>query len=134
MTGDGREGGRSNRRRTEADHTSHRWMSINREPMDMRVINEEVGSGQWVIWEVEADRKNRPFHVHGCSFLVLSQDGRPVSDANAGWKDTVWVSDRGSTTFAVRFDHPATSEYPYMYHCHILEHEDVGMMGQFTVS
>ena len=36
--------------------------------------------------------------------------------------------------FIVRFDHEATAEYPYMYHCHILEHEDRGMMGQFTVT
>ena len=34
----------------------------------------------------------------------------------------------------VRFDHAAPSDAPYMYHCHILEHEDCGMMGQFTVS
>jgi len=35
---------------------------------------------------------------------------------------------------AVKFKHEATKEYPYMYHCHILEHEDAGMMGQFTVN
>ena len=34
----------------------------------------------------------------------------------------------------VRFDHPATDDFPYMVHCHILEHEDMGMMGQFTVT
>ncbi|MEW8208090.1 MAG: multicopper oxidase domain-containing protein [Candidatus Thiodiazotropha taylori] len=34
----------------------------------------------------------------------------------------------------MRFDYPATDDYPYMYHCHILEHEDMGMMGQFTVA
>ena len=34
----------------------------------------------------------------------------------------------------VRFDYPATEWFPYMYHCHILEHEDRGMMGQFTVA
>ncbi len=34
----------------------------------------------------------------------------------------------------VRFDYPAIEWFPYMYHCHILEHEDRGMMGQFTVA
>ncbi|MCB4379773.1 multicopper oxidase domain-containing protein [Synechococcus sp. MU1644] len=34
----------------------------------------------------------------------------------------------------IRFDYEATKDAPYMYHCHILEHEDCGMMGQFTVS
>ena len=129
------ERGRSNRDQFEpTDHSLHTSMTINRQPMDMHVINERVRLGQWELWEVEADRKIHPFHVHGCSFRVLSQEGRPVNDADAGWKDTVWVSDEGSTTFAVRFDHPATDEYPYMYHCHILEHEDMGMMGQFTVT
>jgi FtsP/CotA-like multicopper oxidase with cupredoxin domain len=47
-------------------------------------------------------------------------------------KDVVWVENRAE--ILVRFDHPATPEAPYMYHCHILEHEDSGMMGQFTVT
>jgi blue copper oxidase len=34
----------------------------------------------------------------------------------------------------VRFDNPAPADKPFMYHCHILEHEDHGMMGQFTVA
>ena len=109
-------------------------MGINRQPMDMRVINERVHLGQWELWQVEADRRPHPFHVHGCSFLVLEQGGEQVSDADAGWKDTVSVSEDTRTTFIVRFDHPATDEFPYMYHCHILEHEDMGMMGQFTVT
>ena len=33
----------------------------------------------------------------------------------------------------VRFDNPAPPKMPFMYHCHILEHEDHGMMGQFAV-
>ncbi len=57
-----------------------------------------------------------------------------MTEADCGWKDTVRVSDRGRTTFMVRFDHPATDDFPYMVHCHILEHEDMGMMGQFTVT
>jgi blue copper oxidase len=34
----------------------------------------------------------------------------------------------------VNFPHPAGSDTPYMAHCHILEHEDSGMMTQFTVA
>jgi len=44
-----------------------------------------------------------------------------------------WESGR-QWELIVRFDHKATDEFPYMYHCHILEHEDRGMMGQFTVA
>ena len=34
----------------------------------------------------------------------------------------------------MRFERTATDHAPYMFHCHILEHEDAGMMGQFTVA
>ena len=125
-----RDGGRE----APGAHALHEAMGINGVAMDERVINERVRLGQWEVWEVSSDRRIHPFHVHGCSFLVISQDGRPVTDADAGWKDTVWVGDGRPTTFVVRFDHPASDDYPYMYHCHILEHEDMGMMGQFTVT
>ena len=106
-------------------------MGINGRAMDMSVINERVVRNQWELWEVRSLESSHPFHVHGCSFLLISQERRPVSDEDAGWKDTVRV-DR-EAEFLVRFEHQATDEYPYMYHCHILEHEDRGMMGQFTV-
>ena len=113
-------------------HDMSMSMGINGSPMDMNVINERVPRGQWERWRVTSDDGHHPFHVHGCSFLVLSQEGRPVAPENAGWKDTVWVKD--SAEFLVRFDHEATEQAPYMYHCHVLEHEDMGMMGQFTVT
>lgn len=40
-----------------------------------------------------------------------------------GWSDVL-----------VKFDYAAPYNAPYLYHCHILEHEDCGMMGQFTVT
>ena len=48
----------------------------------------------------------------------------------AGWKDVVLVED--AAELLVAFNHPATREHPFMYHCHILEHEDAGMMGQYV--
>ena len=107
-------------------------MGINRQSMDMRVINERVRLGERERWIINSFDGSHPFHVHGCSFLVVSQNERPVAAEDAGWKDTVRVDD--SAELIVRFDHKATDEFPYMYHCHILEHEDRGMMGQFTVS
>lgn len=111
---------------------AHGFMTINDRPMDFAIINERVRRGQWERWKIESDDGSHPFHIHGCSFLVVSQDGRTVPADNAGWKDTVWVDDR--TELLVKFEHEATPEFPYMYHCHILEHEDRGMMGQFTVT
>jgi len=36
------------------------------------------------------------------------------------------------TELLVAFNRPATVQFPFMYHCHILEHEDAGMMGQYV--
>ena len=64
---------------------------------------------------------------------ILSQIGWPPPAYAAGWKDMVHVEE-GWSEVLVRFDYEATKDAPYMYHCHILEHEDCGMMGQFTVT
>jgi blue copper oxidase len=72
-----------------------------------------------------------PFHIHGASFRILSRNGRRPAAYEAGWKDVVLVE--GHAEVLVRFDNPAPPKMPFMYHCHILEHEDHGMMGQFAV-
>ena len=105
-------------------------MTINGKAMDMDRIDERVKRGAVEIWELEGDLHN--FHAHGCSFQVLSVNGREPPAHMRGPKDTVIVDERSS--FIVRFDHTAPDEFPYMYHCHLLEHEDMGMMGQFVVS
>lgn len=58
--------------------SSEMAMGINGKSMDMNVINERVKLGQWERWEVRSNDGSHPFHVHGCSFLVLSQDGQSV--------------------------------------------------------
>ena len=107
-------------------------MSINGEAMDMMVVNEQVKLGETEIWEVTADEMMHPFHVHGTSFQVLSNGGRAVDPAATGLKDVVLVD--GRAEILVKFTRKADATAPYMYHCHILEHEDLGMMGQFTVA
>ena len=109
-------------------------MAINGAAMDMNVINERVERGVWERWRIRSNLGAHPFHVHGCSFLIEQMEGAPASPDQQGWKDIVVVDDDDWSEIIVRFDHPATDQYPYMYHCHILEHEDRGMMGQFTVS
>ncbi|MBW3097738.1 multicopper oxidase family protein [Pseudohoeflea coraliihabitans] len=105
---------------------------INGQAYDMGRIDQQLRRGETEIWEISADMMSHPFHVHGTSFQVLTQNGISVDFAETGMKDVVWIEN--SAEILVRFDHPATPEAPYMYHCHILEHEDSGMMGQFTVS
>mgnify|MGYP000252492994 CR=1 FL=1 len=67
-----------------------------------------------------------PFHVHGTQFLVLSRNGHAPYPNEHGFKDTVGVNPGETVRLLVRFDLPGV----YMYHCHIIEHEDGGMMAQ----
>lgn len=106
--------------------------AINAQPMDMSIINERVQKGEVEIWRITGERMPHPFHVHGASFQILTLNGEPPTEADRGWKDTVVVWDE-ITEIIVRFDYEATEEFPYMFHCHMFEHEDYGMMGQFTV-
>ncbi|WP_245621519.1 multicopper oxidase domain-containing protein [Enterovibrio calviensis] len=104
-------------------------MSINGQQMDMKIINHESKLGQLEKWTINSGR--HPFHMHGTSFLILSMNGNPPAPEDQGWKDTIYPN--GTAEILLKFDYEATEQWPYMYHCHILEHEDMGMMGQFTV-
>ena len=106
-------------------------MGINGKSFDMGRIDFDVPMGETELWRINADMMVHPFHVHGTSFQVLMMGGRAVDPARIGLKDVVHVE--GPTEILVRFDKRADKETPFMYHCHILEHEDAGMMGQFTV-
>ena len=108
-------------------------MAINGVSMDMDVINELVQLGVWERWRIQSDEDVHPFHVHGCSFLIEKMQGAAPPPDQRGWKDMVVLDENNWSEIVVRFDYPATERYPFMYHCHILEHEDRGMMGQFTV-
>lgn len=69
------------------------------------------------------------FHAHGVHFLILSRNGIPPEDHEKGWKDTVLLNENEEVKVITRFLYRGI----FMYHCHILEHEDNGMMGQFKV-
>lgn len=108
-------------------------LSINSEPMNMAVMNQHITKGDLELWSITAEMMPHPFHVHGVSFQILTHNGQPPAEEDRGWKDTVIVTTE-PTELLMRFNHTATNEFPYMFHCHILEHEDAGMMGQFTVT
>ena len=105
--------------------------SINGNSFEMDRLNFSVQRGATEIWTIDGQNMAHPFHVHGVRFQVLSENGGSVSIHNSGWKDTVLVN--GRAEIALRFDHLAPASTPFMFHCHILEHEDGGMMGQFSV-
>jgi FtsP/CotA-like multicopper oxidase with cupredoxin domain len=102
---------------------------INGRAMDIARVDETAALGATEIWEVEnLVGMDHPFHLHGFRFQVLSRNGQPVP--HRSWKDTVNVPKHATVRFIVRFE-----DYPgkWMFHCHILDHEDNGMMGVLEV-
>lgn len=86
-------------------------------------------------WELRNTSDNQHvFHVHGVSFTVTAIDGRPPPPPLAGPKDSIFLPPGRIATIAIRAPTWSDDAHPYMFHCHILAHEDHGMMGQFTVS
>lgn len=110
-------------------------LTINDKTMDMDVIDEVVDFNTTEIWEVSNRHTGinggmpHPFHMHGIQFQVLDRDGNPPPANESGWKDTILVHPGESVRVIATFTHKGI----FMYHCHILEHEDSGMMGQFEV-
>jgi blue copper oxidase len=105
-------------------------MAINGRPFDMERIDVETKLGTVEIWDIAAQSMAHPFHVHGTQFQILLLNGRAPPPHLQGWKDTVLVNREAQ--ILVPLTQAATRSHPFMYHCHILEHEDAGMMGQFT--
>lgn len=95
----------------------------------------DVKKGQYERWVISGvgDMMLHPFHIHGTQFRILSENGAPPQAHRSGFKDTVQVEGKESEVL-VRFDHPAPKEHAFMAHCHLLEHEDTGMMMSFTVT
>ncbi|WP_413527863.1 multicopper oxidase CueO [Rahnella inusitata] len=108
---------------------------INGKAYDMNVPAFDVKQGQYEKWTIsgEGDMMLHPFHIHGTQFRILSENGQPVAAHRQGWKDIVRVEGARSEVL-VRFNHLADKDHAYMAHCHLLEHEDTGMMLGFTVS
>ena len=108
--------------------------TINGVKMDMERVDEVVPEGQTEIWEItNKSWMAHPFHVHDTQFRILDRDGKAPHLREAGLKDTVVAYPKETVRILVRFDDYTDPALPYMYHCHMLEHEDHGMMGQFTV-
>lgn len=108
---------------------------INGRKMDMGRIDLTVAPGTVEVWRVRNDDgKPHNLHIHGVSYQVIRVDGGAPPAWLRGWKDTVYVSPAHEYEIAVRFPSFADPRMPYMYHCHVLYHEDRGMMAQFVVA
>jgi len=106
---------------------------INGQTFDINRVDELVLSGATEVWEISnTSTMAHPFHAHAIQWQVLDRNGIPASGIDLGWKDTVLVQPNETVRFIGHFD-PVVNVGKYMYHCHILEHEEAGMMGIFEV-
>jgi bilirubin oxidase len=102
---------------------------INGKLMDMARVDVSTRVGATEIWEIEnVVGMDHPFHLHGFQFQVLDRDG--VAEPYRSWKDMLNIPKHSTARIIVRYD-----DYPgkWMFHCHILDHEDHGMMGVLEV-
>ena len=109
--------------------------TINGKKMDMSRIDATAEVGSTEIWKVTNTNggTHHSFHIHDVQFQVLDIDGEPPPPLLSGWKDTVWLPHDKTFRLIMRFDDYSDPDSPYMFHCHMLRHEDQGMMGQFVV-
>jgi len=109
--------------------------AINGRQMDMGRIDFAAAASSAEIWEVTnlGDQPHN-FHIHGVQFTVLSAGGARPSPEQSGWQDTIYLRPGSQARLAVPLPRYADPRHPYMFHCHLLFHEDQGMMGQFVVT
>ena len=107
---------------------------INGVQFDMRRIDVEVLFGATERWTLTSDDGQHVFHPHQTQFQILEINGEPPPPEESGWEDSVLVNTEREVVIAARFDTYVAEDIPYMFHCHILDHEDLGMMGQFLVT
>ena len=100
----------------------------------MDTINQTVTLNAIEQWSITNGKIfDHSFHIHDVQFNIISRSSGPVPEYEKGWKDTFYIRINETVVFLARFDDYASAEHPYMYHCHMANHEDAGLMGQFLV-
>ena len=110
--------------------------TFNNVAFSMTTINQNVSQGATESWTISGGNIfGHSFHIHGvqCKMVARNASASAVKVYEQGWKDTFYVPINESVTFVARFDETADSSHPFMYHCHMVNHEDGGLMGQFVV-
>jgi bilirubin oxidase len=102
---------------------------------DMMMINQYVPYNNTEIWTLTNNTPiAHPFHIHDVQFYILDINGIAPPLNQQGRKDVILVpAGGGIVRFITKFEDFYNDTVPYMYHCHMLTHEDGGMMGQFIV-
>jgi FtsP/CotA-like multicopper oxidase with cupredoxin domain len=101
--------------------------TINDRPFSMDRVDIRAKLNTTEIWRITNTLPaDHPFHLHGFSFQVLDSSGAPIPR----WEDTVNVRKNSTVQLVVEFrDYPGKR----MFHCHMLAHEDAGMMAILEV-
>ena len=108
------------------DMNMNGMFTINGESFDMLKINTRVALGTIEEWTISnTSGMNHPFHLHVWPMQLISTNG--VAEKQPQWRDVVNVPYQGEVVVRISFERIAGKT---MYHCHILDHEDLGMMGQ----
>jgi len=107
---------------------------INGVGFDMNTINYSIPLNNIEVWTLSNQSPTaHPFHIHDVHFYILDRGGVPPQPGEQGRKDVILVPAMQSARVIMQFTDFANDSVPYMYHCHMLTHEDGGMMGQFKV-
>jgi hypothetical protein len=99
-------------------------------------IDQNVNVNDTEKWSISNGRVfGHAFHIHDIEFKIISRTSG-VKNYENGWKDVAYVPNGETVVFVAKFtDYSDTDpDHPYMYHCHLANHEDEGMMGQFLVT
>ncbi|HEX8515613.1 MAG TPA: multicopper oxidase domain-containing protein [Bacteroidia bacterium] len=107
---------------------------MNDTPFDMDSINIVTYLNDVEIWTLtNSTMVAHPFHIHDIEFYVLDINGTPPPPEYQGLKDVILVKPNDTVRFITQFTTFSDPVVPYMFHCHLLHHEDDGMMGTFLV-
>jgi blue copper oxidase len=107
---------------------------LNKKTFNMDSVNIISYLNNVEIWTlVNKTMVAHPFHIHDIQFFVLDINGNPPPPLLKGYKDVILVQPNETVRFITKFEDFADDSIPYMYHCHLLHHEDDGMMGAFLV-
>jgi blue copper oxidase len=108
---------------------------INGQSFSMDRIDFSAKLGATETWQISNQTAiAHPFHIHGLQFFITDIGGNQPDKSKQGRKDVVLVPAMQSVRLIMKFDDFSDPEIPYMFHCHMLSHEDDGMMGQFLVT
>lgn len=107
---------------------------MNNTPFHIDSINVVTYLNNTEIWKLTNETMvAHPFHIHDIQFFILDINGNAPPPGYTGLKDVVLVQPKDTVRFITKFTTFANPHVPYMYHCHLLHHEDDGMMHTFLV-